>query len=413
MARRTRTTQRGGLDRILPRDDPRARGPRGRPHADRARGAAPTRPAAGDDWGATRIPDWLDTAAGRRAWSGDRAAERRDDDSGDRAETRADGEPRHVPRRAGGVAREEASSDGGDWNDRDRNDRDGNEGAGDDSGAAGDDTGHWDEVLDRSGSPGDGEFADRGHEDAYAEPGTEPEDWDDGEWDEDEDWEDPPRRRLTMLPPAAIGLIGVGVIACVIAGFSLLRGTEPVAPLVDFPASAGPSSQAAPGAPSAETPAEIVVSVAGLVRRPGLVRLPPNSRVAEALDRAGGARENADLLSLNLAQILHDGDQVLVGTREGGVGAVRSAVVSSAPGTAPDTSPGTVPGAAPQSGTVNLNTATEAELDTLPGVGPVTAKAIIAWRERNGGFASVDQLAEVEGIGPARLAKLRDAVTVG
>ncbi|GAA3956824.1 helix-hairpin-helix domain-containing protein [Gordonia caeni] len=305
-----------------------------------------------DDWGDTAMPAWLDTTAGRRAWAGRETAGR----------GRRDGE----------------------------------------------DDGHWDEVLD-------GEPADADDDDFYDAPSDEDDETGDGDGDEDwdEDWGEPPRRRLTMLPPAAIGLIGVGVIACVIAGFTLLRNTEPAAPLVDIPISAGPIS------PAAETPApssavsEIVVSVAGLVHKPGLVRLPPSARVAQALERAGGTRENADVLSLNLAQILHDGDQVLVGTRAGGAGAVRSAVVSSGAGPAPPSggAGGSAPGTA--GGAVNLNTATAAELDTLPGVGPVTAQAIISWREQHGGFSSVDQLAEVDGIGPARLAKLRDAATVG
>ncbi|WP_317451309.1 SLBB domain-containing protein [Gordonia jinghuaiqii] len=145
-----------------------------------------------------------------------------------------------------------------------------------------------------------------------------------------------PRRRFAVAPPAAIALIAVGVIACVIAGFGLF-GDSGSAPVVDFGSVAG--SSAAPGMsvppstpPSAPgptpTPTHMVVSVVGLVHKPGLVRLTPGARVAEAIDHAGGARKGADLLTLNLAQVLRDGDQILVGYAGGGQMSLRSAVVS-------------------------------------------------------------------------------------
>ncbi|MBM7278347.1 helix-hairpin-helix domain-containing protein [Gordonia rubripertincta] len=237
----------------------------------------------------------------------------------------------------------------------------------------------------------------------------------------DEDDDPIRRRRFAVAPPAAIALIAVGVIACVVAGFGLFRGTD-TTPVVDFGA-AGLSSTAAVSTPPvaaqpSTTPAQLVVSVVGLVNKPGLVRLAPGARVAEAIDHAGGPRKGADLLSLNLAQVLRDGDQVLVGYAGGeGQMSMRSAVVGAegaVPAPGPSAGPGSPPPAPPAAagGRVNLNTATETELDALPGVGPVTAKAILDWRERNGRFTSVDQLAEVDGIGPARLAKLRDLVTV-
>ncbi|GAA1481019.1 hypothetical protein GCM10009624_14590 [Gordonia sinesedis] len=258
--------------------------------------------------------------------------------------------------------------------------------------------------------------------------------------DDDDDVGDRPiRRRFLMAPPAAIALIAIGVIACVVAGYGLLRDTS-AAPTVNFPAVVGvpstpsdvPPSSAVAGPPVSS--ARIVVSVVGLVYKPGLVRLAADARVADAIHSAGGPRRGADLLSLNLAQVVRDGDQILVGyAGEKGQTALRSAVVSGggegagsaggspSAGAGPPgggTSGGGAPGGggsagpAASTGKVNLNTATEAQLDELPGVGPVTAKAILAWRTANGRFSSVDQLAEVDGIGPARLAKLRDLVTV-
>lgn len=246
------------------------------------------------------------------------------------------------------------------------------------------------------------------------------EDSDDGRDDEDE-W-DAPRRRWTMLPPAAIGLILVGLVGVGFAGYSLLKQNEPATPLVAFDEPVGSAAMTRPAAPGAATSqkqsaAEVVVSVVGLVFKPGLVHLPAESRVADALAHAGGARPNADTLSLNLAQVVRDGDQILVGQK--GDGQVRSAVVGSgASGSAASGAPGSAGsgdsgGSAGAGRLVNLNTATETELDALPGVGPVTAQAILAWREANGSFASVDQLAEVDGIGDGRLAKLRPLVTVG
>ncbi|WP_432420374.1 helix-hairpin-helix domain-containing protein, partial [Nocardia neocaledoniensis] len=168
--------------------------------------------------------------------------------------------------------------------------------------------------------------------------------------------------------------------------------------------------------------AEVVVSVVGLVERPGLHRLPGGARVADAIDLAGGARDGADLAGLNLAQRLGDGDQIVIGATAPGSPAPRHGSMISAGGgtsatpnvpSATDTTsiPPPTAGTAPNGKRTNLNTATEAELDALPGVGPVTAKAILTWRSTNGKFTDVTQLGEVDGIGPARLARLRDLVT--
>jgi competence protein ComEA len=174
---------------------------------------------------------------------------------------------------------------------------------------------------------------------------------------------------------------------------------------------AAPAPRPAEPAPTGAQPAELVVSVVGLVNRAGLVRLPPGARVADAISAAGGALNGADLAGLNLAQRLADGDQVRVGPGEPGGAPPGSATISGGSAGSPPAA-GTNGGGAAAGTPVDLNAATEAELDVLPGVGPVTAKAIIAWRQTNGRFTDVEQLAEVDGIGPARLARLRELVTV-
>lgn len=175
--------------------------------------------------------------------------------------------------------------------------------------------------------------------------------------------------------------------------------------------SRGADPGAATSVPTGSRGAELVVSVIGLVEHPGLLRLPPGSRVADALS-AAATRDGADLASLNLAQRLADGDQVVVGPAgtHPGTPQLGSVVI---PGTRQSPSPGSS-GAPPPSPTakVDLNSATEPELDALPGVGPTTARAILAWRTEHGRFTSVDQLSEVTGIGPSRLARIRDLVTV-
>ncbi len=144
------------------------------------------------------------------------------------------------------------------------------------------------------------------------------------------------------------------------------------------------------------------MDVTGRVRRPGLVTLPAGARVADALESAGGPRPRVDLSTLNLARPLVDGEQIVVG--------MRVATLPPAPVSSSGVPVGPVPGA--PTALVNLNTADMALLDTLPGVGPVTAQAILDWRSANGRFTSVDELLAVDGIGDATLADLRDLVTV-
>jgi competence protein ComEA len=140
----------------------------------------------------------------------------------------------------------------------------------------------------------------------------------------------------------------------------------------------------------------VAVHVAGRVRHPGMVRLAAGSRVLDAIRAAGGAASGADLDAVNLARKLVDGEQIRIPSH-------------GEPATAP---PGGVPGGDAASGPLDLNTATAEQLDTLPGVGEVTAGRIVAYRSAHP-FTSVDELLEVPGIGQRRFEQLKDLVTVG
>jgi len=142
----------------------------------------------------------------------------------------------------------------------------------------------------------------------------------------------------------------------------------------------------------------LYVHVAGAVRRPGLYRVPEESRVAVALARAGGPLRRAEMTAVNLAQPLEDGQQVIV-PAVGAPGAAGAAVAAGAPEPG---EPGSVP--------ISLATATPEQLDELDGIGPTLAERIIEFRDENGGFRSVAQLQEVEGIGEKRFAALKEAV---
>ncbi|WP_458689872.1 helix-hairpin-helix domain-containing protein [Nocardia tengchongensis] len=174
---------------------------------------------------------------------------------------------------------------------------------------------------------------------------------------------------------------------------------------------AGPIATAVPAGTAAS--AELVVSVVGLVEHGGLRRFPSGARVADAL-RAAAPRPEADLTTLNLAQPLTDGDQIVIARTAARPAPQQSGstIVNSAHPVAGSPSSPSPPRPTAPAAKVNLNTATETELDTLPGVGPVTAKAILTWRARHGRFTSVDQLSEIDGIGHSRLTRLRDRVTV-
>jgi len=177
------------------------------------------------------------------------------------------------------------------------------------------------------------------------------------------------RRRTLVLAAAALVLL-------VVAGRTLAgagaASSQPAAELVPERAAAAP---------------KLVVHVAGAVRRPGLYRLAEGKRVADAVARAGGATAPADTAAINLAAPLADGMQVVVPSRV--AGAAGAAAL----------------------GRVSLNSASTAELDALPGIGPVTAQKIVDHRLAHGGFRSVDDLDAIPGIGPARIEQLRKLVS--
>ena len=174
------------------------------------------------------------------------------------------------------------------------------------------------------------------------------------------------------------------------------------APTTVAPGAAGRTAARTPAAGSptvgeaAATSSTVVVSVVGLVARPGLVTLPTGARVADAVTAAGGLVAPADPASVNLAAVLADGQQVAVGV----------------PGAAADPGGGTAAAGTVGSGPVDLNVATVAALDGLPGIGPVLAQRIVDFRTQHGRFASVDQLDDVPGIGPALYARLAGQVRV-
>ncbi|MER6102081.1 ComEA family DNA-binding protein [Streptomyces sp. NPDC001832] len=138
--------------------------------------------------------------------------------------------------------------------------------------------------------------------------------------------------------------------------------------------------------------------MSGKVRRPGIHRLPSGARVADALRAAGGARPGIDLAGLNRARVLMDGEQIVVGAPPG---------LPAASGTGAAATGGS---GSPTTGPVSLNSATVEQLDTLPGVGPVLAQHIVDYRTQHGGFRSVDELREVNGIGDRRFADLQPLV---
>jgi competence protein ComEA len=202
------------------------------------------------------------------------------------------------------------------------------------------------------------------------------------------------RDRLAALSRRELaGLIAIVAMVLAGAGLWYLRSLpRPVAIRSDVQRAAP-----VPAASTSPSPSLLLVHVAGLVREPGVYEFRTGDRVVDAVQAAGGPRKHADLDALNLAAPLTDGQQVLVparGPSGGGAGVLPA------------------PGAMATPGLVDVNTASGSELDTLPGIGPVLAQRIIDYRTEHGPFATVDDLDDVSGIGPATLEDLRPMVTV-
>ena len=210
------------------------------------------------------------------------------------------------------------------------------------------------------------------------------------------------RERLDQLSRAELaGLIVVVVLTLAGAGLWYLRSLPKpveiaaeggVAPIEG----SGGEVAGVTSTPSASA-APIIVDITGSVRQPGVYEFAQGDRVIDAVERAGGAKPNADLTTLNLAALLTDGTQIVVPKQGAGgaTGATGSGDASSSVGSM-----------------ININTATATEFETLSGIGEVLAAAIVDYRTENGPFASVDELEDVSGIGPSTLEEIRDQVTV-
>lgn len=231
-------------------------------------------------------------------------------------------------------------------------------------------------------------------------------------------------RALAALNPgrrAVVALAVVGALVALIAAYfawqaqphTVIVGSPLTAPTLTPPASLPTQTidGLTPGAGSGGTapvsssapPALIVVAISGRVRHPGLVRLPPGSRVADAIAAAGGVLPGTDLSFVNLAAKIVDGELVVIGE-------------TPPPGATLGPAPGSGDGSGAVGGTggglVDINTATEADLDTLPGIGPALAQRIIDYRTQHGAFHSIDELRNVSGIGDSKFAEIKDLVTV-
>ncbi len=216
--------------------------------------------------------------------------------------------------------------------------------------------------------------------------------------------------------PGRAGVLALGIlggVAVLVTVLTLISDRSPAVVSAKLPPVEMASSAAStPASAAPVSAAPVVVSVIGLVNTPGLVTLAPGARIADALKAAGGALDGADVMGLNMARRVTDGEQIVVGI---GVPPGRpvqmGSSIASDPGAPLDAHSPAESSSNPHA-VLDLNSATADDLEALAGVGPVTAAAIVAWREAHGRFDSVDQLGDVDGIGPARLDKIRDHVRV-
>jgi competence protein ComEA len=201
--------------------------------------------------------------------------------------------------------------------------------------------------------------------------------------------DDVDKGKLVLYAAAALLVLAIGLRLHAHGG-----GGAPVPSVALTPAPRGAASE------SPASARELWVDVAGAVRRPGLYRVPAGSRVAAAVERAGGVSRRGDPVGVNLAAPLRDGQQVIVPVR--GAAAVAAAGTAGSPGGSAAAGGGGAP--------ISLSQASEAQLETLDGIGPALAGRIIEYRQRHGGFRSLDELKEVSGIGDKRFEALRGAL---
>ncbi|MFZ4720383.1 MAG: helix-hairpin-helix domain-containing protein [Ilumatobacteraceae bacterium] len=217
-------------------------------------------------------------------------------------------------------------------------------------------------------------------------------------------WSDRVRSWLSWVGPGRVAAGAVTVLAVLAAAYWLVRppqaSTESALPFASTSLPTTTRDGSVPASADAVMPSstvgEVVVHIAGAVVSSGVYRLPPGSRVIDAITTAGGLAPDAEPDAVNLAAVVADAQRIYV-PRHGEPVPVE---------------PGTGAASTLPPGPVDLNRATADELDSLPGVGPATAAAIVAYREQHGPFSAVDDLAQVRGIGPAKLEALRGLVTV-
>ena len=218
-------------------------------------------------------------------------------------------------------------------------------------------------------------------------------------WQPDDDVDDIadllPKSRPLPRRMVIVSLMIIVLIALCVFGFLRTRGTS--------------QPEAAQITAEQTEDARVQVHVAGAVKKPGVVTLDGQARVVDALDAAGGTKKNADLTQVNLARVVKDGEQIVVPEIADDAGTNAQQAAPGAAGGGTGTAAGPAAGAGQK---ININSASAAELENLPGIGPVTAAAIVAYREEKGPFASVDALTEVSGIGEATLEKIKPNATV-
>lgn len=207
--------------------------------------------------------------------------------------------------------------------------------------------------------------------------------------------------RVVIVAVAAV--VVVAVVGLII--FTALKQSPEPAGEAAGAAEPGPPAATGIGTPQNSQAEDVTVHVAGEVKKPGVLTLPAGSRITDAVQAAGGLTKDADPSALNLAQPLNDGEQIKVPKVGEPVGS------GEAPGSTSGAS-GETSGGSTGGGKINVNTASEKELQELPGVGPATSEAIVKHREEHGRFESVEQLEDVPGIGPAILERLTPLVTV-